>query len=112
FIASPRTKRRVYITARQGGRNGAMERPMTSTATPGPASTVDADEVARFSALAGEWWDARGNMAVLHKFNPIRLSFIKETVCRHLGRDARRLDALSGLRLLDIGCGGGLLSEP
>ena len=51
-------------------------------------------------------------MAVLHKFNPVRLSFIKEAACRHFGRDDKRLDALAGLRVLDIGCGGGILSEP
>ena len=75
-------------------------------------STVDADEVARFSALAAEWWDFGGKMGVLHKFNPVRLGFIRDAVCRRLGRDPKRLDSLSGLRILDIGCGGGLLSEP
>ncbi len=76
------------------------------------SSTVDAAEVERFSALAAEWWDPRGRMAVLHRFNPVRLGFIKAAACRRFGRDAKRLDALSGLRLLDIGCGGGILSEP
>jgi len=75
-------------------------------------STIDADEVARFSALAHEWWDPRGKMGVLHKFNPVRLGFIKEAACRQFGRDTRRLDSLSGLRFLDIGCGGGILCEP
>jgi 2-polyprenyl-6-hydroxyphenyl methylase/3-demethylubiquinone-9 3-methyltransferase len=79
---------------------------------PPTGSTVDADEVARFSALAATWWDPRGDMGMLHKFNPVRLSFIKEAVCRQFERDARRLDSLSGLRVLDIGCGGGILSEP
>ena len=77
-----------------------------------PGSTVDEAEVAHFSALAAECWDPRGRMAMLHKFNPVRLAFIKQTACRHFGRDERRLDALAGLRLLDIGCGGGILSEP
>src|SRR5206468_11510414 len=75
-------------------------------------STVDAAEVERFSALAQDWWDPRGKMAVLHRFNPVRLGFIKEAACRHFGRDGKRLDALAGLRILDIGCGGGILSEP
>lgn len=75
-------------------------------------STVDAAEVARFSARAAEWWDPRGGMAMLHKFNPVRLAFVKQAACRHFGRDERRLDALAGLRVLDIGCGGGILSEP
>jgi 2-polyprenyl-6-hydroxyphenyl methylase/3-demethylubiquinone-9 3-methyltransferase len=78
----------------------------------GRASTVDEAEVTRFSALAAQWWDPRGKMAVLHKFNPVRLGFIKEAACRHFGRDDKRLDALAGLRVLDIGCGGGILSEP
>jgi 2-polyprenyl-6-hydroxyphenyl methylase/3-demethylubiquinone-9 3-methyltransferase len=78
----------------------------------GPGSTVDEAEVARFSARAAEWWDPRGSMAMLHRFNPVRLAFIKQVACRHFGRDERRLDALAGLRVLDIGCGGGILSEP
>lgn len=85
---------------------------MTGNTAPGRASTVDDAEVARLSALAAEWWDARGKMAVLHRFNPVRLAFIKDTVCRQFERDPKRLDALAGLRMLDIGCGGGILSEP
>lgn len=85
---------------------------MPSSAKPRRDSSVDDAEVARFSALASEWWDPRGKMAVLHKFNPVRLGFIKDAACRQFERDAKRLDALSGLRMLDIGCGGGILSEP
>jgi 2-polyprenyl-6-hydroxyphenyl methylase/3-demethylubiquinone-9 3-methyltransferase len=76
------------------------------------ASSVDEAEVARFSALAAEWWNPRGKMGVLHKFNPVRLRIIKEAACRQFERDAKRLDCLAGLRILDIGCGGGILSEP
>jgi 2-polyprenyl-6-hydroxyphenyl methylase / 3-demethylubiquinone-9 3-methyltransferase len=83
-----------------------------ATSTKPRGSTVDDAEVERFSALAQDWWDPRGKMAVLHRFNPVRLGFIKETACRHFGRDGKRLDALAGLRILDIGCGGGILSEP
>ena len=78
----------------------------------GTGSTVDAAEIERFSALAAEWWDPHGKMAALHKFNPVRLGLIKEAACRQFGRDVRSLDALAGLRILDIGCGGGILSEP
>ena len=85
---------------------------MAGNTRAGRASTVDEAEVTRFSALAAQWWDPRGKMAVLHKFNPVRLGFIKAAMCRHFARDEWRLDALSGLRVLDIGCGGGILSEP
>jgi 2-polyprenyl-6-hydroxyphenyl methylase/3-demethylubiquinone-9 3-methyltransferase len=74
--------------------------------------SVDDAEVARFSALAAEWWDPRGKMAPLHKFNPVRLGYIRDHACRHFDRDAKRLDCLKNLRILDIGCGGGILSEP
>jgi 2-polyprenyl-6-hydroxyphenyl methylase/3-demethylubiquinone-9 3-methyltransferase len=76
------------------------------------ASTVDAAEVERFDALAATWWDPRGKMAPLHKFNPVRLQYIRDQAVKHFGRDAKRLDCLDGLRILDIGCGGGILSEP
>jgi 2-polyprenyl-6-hydroxyphenyl methylase/3-demethylubiquinone-9 3-methyltransferase len=80
---------------------------------PGSAeSTVDAAEIERFSRLAADWWNPRGAMAPLHKFNPVRLGYIRDQAVMHFGRDPKRLDALKGLRILDIGCGAGLLSEP
>src|SRR5581483_10847552 len=75
-------------------------------------ATVDEGEVERFSALAAEWWDERGKMAPLHKFNPVRLGYIRDQAAARFGRDPKRIDGLKGLRMLDIGCGGGLLSEP
>jgi len=62
--------------------------------------------------LADEWWDPRGPMAPLHKLNPARLTYIRNAACRHFERDTKQLDCLAGLRVLDIGCGAGLLSEP
>ena len=76
------------------------------------APTVDEAEVARFSALAQTWWDTNGKMAVLHKFNPVRLAYIRDAACRRFQRDAKQLDCLRDLRILDIGCGGGILCEP
>jgi 2-polyprenyl-6-hydroxyphenyl methylase / 3-demethylubiquinone-9 3-methyltransferase len=75
-------------------------------------ATVDQAEVARFSRLAGQWWDPAGEMAVLHKFNPVRLAYIRDAACRRFDRDPRQLGCLAGLRILDIGCGGGILCEP
>src|SRR3984957_4795110 len=80
--------------------------------TAAESSTVDPAEVARFGALAAQWWDPAGKMGMLHKFNPVRLKYIKEAACRRFERDPKRLDSLSGLRILDIGCGAGILSEP
>lgn len=77
-----------------------------------PATTLDPAEVEKFSRLAAEWWNPRGKMAVLHKFNPVRLGHIRDRAAEAFGRDARSLTPLDGLRVLDIGCGGGLLSEP
>jgi 2-polyprenyl-6-hydroxyphenyl methylase / 3-demethylubiquinone-9 3-methyltransferase len=76
------------------------------------ASSVDAAEVERFSRHAADWWDARGPMAALHKFNPVRLAYIRDQAAARFDRDPKKLDCLKGLRMLDIGCGGGILSEP
>lgn len=76
------------------------------------ASTVDPAEVDQFARLGAQWWDERGPMAMLHKFNPVRLGYIRDQVTAHFGRDPKKLGCLAGLRMLDIGCGGGILSEP
>ena len=75
-------------------------------------ATIDPEEVERFSAMAAEWWNPAGKFRPLHKFNPVRLEYIKRKTCENFGRRYDAPDALAGLRLLDIGCGGGLLSEP
>lgn len=74
--------------------------------------SLDPDEVAKFTAMAAEWWDPKGKFRPLHRFNPVRLGFIRDTLEAHfrLSPSARR--PFEGLRVLDIGCGGGLVSEP
>lgn len=76
------------------------------------SSSIDPAEVAKFSALAAEWWDPNGQFRPLHRFNPVRLAFIRETAAHHWKRDVRGLKPFGGLKLLDIGCGGGLVAEP
>jgi 2-polyprenyl-6-hydroxyphenyl methylase/3-demethylubiquinone-9 3-methyltransferase len=83
-----------------------------ANASPGAATTVDPAEVAKFSRLSDEWWDPKGKMAPLHKINPLRLSYIRDAACRKFERNAKSLNCLAGLRILDIGCGAGLLCEP
>jgi 2-polyprenyl-6-hydroxyphenyl methylase/3-demethylubiquinone-9 3-methyltransferase len=85
---------------------------MASRPSGAAESTVDTAEVARFSRLAADWWNPRGPMAALHKFNPLRLAYIRDQAVARFARDPKRLDCLKGLRILDIGCGGGILSEP
>ena len=76
------------------------------------SSSVDQGEIEKFSRIAAEWWDPAGKFAPLHKFNPVRLQFIRETGAAHFNRDGKVLRPFENLSLLDIGCGGGLLSEP
>jgi 2-polyprenyl-6-hydroxyphenyl methylase/3-demethylubiquinone-9 3-methyltransferase len=74
--------------------------------------SVDAEEVARFSRLAADWWNPRGSMRALHRLNPLRLAYLRERIAERFGRSAVDLDGLAGLDVVDIGCGAGLLSEP
>lgn len=75
-------------------------------------NSVDADEIERFSRIADEWWDVKGKFKPLHRIAPLRIGYIKEQLCAHYGRDPHAEKPLEGLSLLDIGCGGGLISEP
>jgi 2-polyprenyl-6-hydroxyphenyl methylase/3-demethylubiquinone-9 3-methyltransferase len=75
-------------------------------------SSIDPAEVERFSRIAAEWWDPKGKFAPLHRFNPVRLKFIRDQALARFGGDPSARRPFEGLRLLDIGCGGGLLSEP
>lgn len=75
-------------------------------------TTLDQEEVARFAARAGEWWDANGPFKPLHRINPTRLTYIRDQLCRKFARDKTLARCLQGLSVLDIGCGGGLVAEP
>ncbi|MGE5537630.1 MAG: bifunctional 2-polyprenyl-6-hydroxyphenol methylase/3-demethylubiquinol 3-O-methyltransferase UbiG [Gemmatimonas sp.] len=87
-----------------------IDHPDSPAGARGPS--VDPAEVARFEAIAAEWWDATGKFAPLHRFNPARLSFLRDALVRHFARNPRDPQPLAGLSLLDIGCGGGLVAEP
>lgn len=76
------------------------------------APSLDPAEVEKFSKIAAEWWNPKGKFAVLHVFNPVRLAYIKEQVAARFARDPFARRPFEGLRFLDIGCGGGLLTEP
>lgn len=76
------------------------------------ASSVEPTEIAKFEAMAAEWWDPNGKFRPLHMMNPVRLDYITRQIAAQFDRDLARPLPFSGLRILDIGCGGGLLSEP
>ena len=85
---------------------------MTATKNIARSASVDDSEVAKFAALAESWWDSEGPFRPLHKLNPVRIRFIRDRLAGHFNRDPLAPEPLAGLRLLDIGCGGGLLTEP
>jgi 2-polyprenyl-6-hydroxyphenyl methylase/3-demethylubiquinone-9 3-methyltransferase len=82
------------------------------SATGFATSTIDPAEVAKFEAMAAEWWDPNGKFKPLHQMNPCRLDYITQQIAAEFDRDLTEPLPFQGLRLLDIGCGGGLLSEP
>ena len=88
-----------------------QEREATAEAA-GEAAGVDPAEIAKFEAMAEEWWDPEGKFKPLHMMNPCRLGYAVDQIAAQYGRDRRSLRPFDGLRILDIGCGGGLLSEP
>ena len=73
--------------------------------------TINKKEIDKFSKLADEWWDPEGKFKPLHNFNPVRLKYIKDTITKKFGNKSEKLP-LKDIKILDIGCGGGLLSEP
>lgn len=75
-------------------------------------STVDDDEIARFTAMADSWWDPQGDFKPLHRLNPVRIDYLRDQLTARFGLDVKSLTPFEGLRILDIGCGGGLLTEP
>jgi 2-polyprenyl-6-hydroxyphenyl methylase/3-demethylubiquinone-9 3-methyltransferase len=77
-----------------------------------PQTTVDPAEIAKFEAMAAEWWDVNGKFKPLHMLNPCRLDYITTQISGEFDRDLKSAEPFKGLRILDIGCGGGLLSEP
>jgi 2-polyprenyl-6-hydroxyphenyl methylase/3-demethylubiquinone-9 3-methyltransferase len=83
-----------------------------SMTSPVTATSVDPKELAKFSAMAADWWDPTGKFRPLHKFNPVRLTFLRDQISAHFDRDPKAPAPLNGLNLLDMGCGGGLLAEP
>jgi 2-polyprenyl-6-hydroxyphenyl methylase / 3-demethylubiquinone-9 3-methyltransferase len=75
-------------------------------------STIDAGEISKFARMAEEWWDPAGKFRPLHRINPLRLAYIRDHALAHFGLDGANRTPFAGLNVLDIGCGGGLLSEP
>ena len=75
-------------------------------------STINKEEIQKFSDIADEWWDVKGKFKPLHMFNPIRIEYISEKIIQYFNLKNKKTKPFQGLKLLDIGCGGGLISEP
>ncbi|GER42992.1 ubiquinone biosynthesis O-methyltransferase [Striga asiatica] len=88
----------------------AFSPPLASTSN--PKSSLNDAELQKFAAISGTWWDAEGPFKPLHVMNPTRLAFIRSTLCRHFGKDPNCARPFEGLKFIDVGCGGGILSEP
>tara|TARA_B100001093_G_scaffold158322_1_gene150847 strand:- start:230 stop:955 length:726 start_codon:yes stop_codon:yes gene_type:complete len=75
-------------------------------------TTINKQEIQKFSNLAEEWWDVNGKFKPLHMFNPVRIEYILDQISKHFKLDIKKKNLLTKLEILDIGCGGGLISEP
>ena len=71
-------------------------------------TTISPEEIGKFHKMAEDWWDPKGKFKPLHKFNPVRLTYIRDNLCAHFGRDPNSIRPFEGLRILDVGCGGGM----
>lgn len=89
-----------------------MTQAASQTPTPVTGTTIDPADVARFTAIAAEWWDERGKFAPLHRLNPTRIGYLRDQLIRHFSRDGESATPFENLSLLDVGCGGGLICEP
>lgn len=89
-----------------------MAKATQKTAPTALQSTVDPAERDKFAALAADWWNPRGPMAPLHRLGPVRMAYLRDQLCAHFGRDMQQRQPLTGLKILDLGCGAGLVSEP
>jgi len=79
---------------------------------PRHAASIAEEEINRFSQHAEDWWNPEGAFRPLHRLNPVRMEYVRDRACAHFGRDAGKPGALKNLKILDVGCGGGLLAEP
>lgn len=86
--------------------------PASRSGPPFQSGTAARDEIARFDAIADDWWDPDGDFRPLHRLNPVRVDYVRDALIRHFCLDARADRPFEGLALLDIGCGGGLVAEP
>ncbi len=89
-----------------------IETEPSDTAAAPQSGSVDPDEIARFEATSEAWWDPQGSFRPLHRLNPVRIGYLRDRIAAHLGRDPRAARPLADLRIVDIGCGGGLVCEP
>ncbi|KAK9150722.1 hypothetical protein Syun_009031 [Stephania yunnanensis] len=119
FAASPQSPPTDPSRVLQPPPPQPLSHPSQEAASSGPgvtrgriSSSLNESELRKFSAIAETWWDSEGPYKPLHSMNPTRVAFIRSTLCRHFGKDPHSARPLEGLKIVDVGCGGGILSEP